>query len=187
MSGPDGPVWIAAMARRDAFPMSEDDVRRAEAACKMENEIHCQHGRSELCTDDGIDDVVFQAVTQKVGATVAHSVRSVDFVEVFAGSAGASHQVVNAGRTAVAIDKKSGRKWDNVATTAGLIYVALTILALRVGGTGWFAPQCSTWVNCARGHTHRSRDDAVGNTARDDVREANCIGVALRRNEHVEE
>ena len=176
--GADNP-WIAAVANPDAYPLDESDIRRADAAMKLEGQVRDKVGHLNLCTEDGIDASVFRALTATVDGVSTSQDRTIDFVEVFAGSAIASTAVASRGLRAVAVEQNSGRKWDDLTSVVGVIFTALTILSLKVCGTAWFSPQCSTWVNCARGHTRRSRENPEGDAAREDVREANAIAIIM--------
>eukprot|EP00959_Pyramimonas_sp_CCMP1952_P231101 4830821-Pyramimonas_sp.AAC.1 len=172
---PGADVWRAAMVNAAAYPMDSDDIRRADIACKAEIEIECAIGTSTLCAGDSVDFKVFSAVTQKIDDLSRDMPRTLSFVEIFAGQAGASRKLRDAGVRAVAVERTSQRVWDDVTRVSGFIYVALSISMLHIGATAWFSPQCSTWVNCARAHTTRSTSSAWGSTDRDDVRKANCL------------
>eukprot|EP00959_Pyramimonas_sp_CCMP1952_P078972 1650917-Pyramimonas_sp.AAC.1 len=137
MAGPSpgSHVWKAALANRDAYPLDGDDIRRADLCCRIENELSCQLGTTSLCADDGINYRVFEAMTKKLDDIMVDMPRALDFLEVFAGQATISKQLRQRGYRATAVEKLSGRVWDNVTTVGGVAFVALSVCRLKVGAT----------------------------------------------------
>ena len=63
----------------------------------------------------------------------------------------------------------------NLLSDNGMARAIMLSLSIMVGGTAWFGVPCSTFVFMSRGHTHRSREQPLGDTPCRDVKSANVI------------
>ena len=79
---------------------------------------------------------------------------SLDFAEVFAGTAAASRHLQALGYTGRAVDLAYSQDHDVLAPT-GLLLLLQTAFELKPGGVLWAAPPCSSWVFMNLGSTGR--------------------------------
>ena len=97
-----------------------------------------------------------------------------DAVEIFAGARAITDAVLGLGYKAEALDVSYGseEKWD-LRTKAGLDWAMQRVFSLRIGGTLWCAPVCSSWVWVSSATSGRSAERPEGNTEREFVRDGN--------------
>ena len=96
-------------------------------------------------------------------------------VEFFSGEAAITRAMREACRQAASFDVRDEPVFQNMLTSEGFVLAMLLVLRLVPGAGMLAAPVCSTWVWLNRGTSLRSSGRRLGDTLRQQVRDANCM------------
>lgn len=99
-----------------------------------------------------------------------------DFIEVFAGSANLSLEMIRAGFEGSAFDVLFHAEEQNVLASKGLRLVIDGLSRVKYGGLCWIATKCSSFVALCRCQSQRSAtNDFMGDATREFVRNGNDL------------
>ena len=124
------------------------------------------------CPMDVIDELRWREDADILSSLRAH--RCKDVGDFFAGCGVFYAEALSGGLKGFWLDNTCDPLHD-ICSTAGFATWILSALSLVVGGLGVFGIPCTTFCWLALGHTKRSPSNALGDTSRPDVLEANLM------------
>ena len=127
---------------------------------------------------------IFLQILQVVSPHLGRATRQLSCIDfVVGGVASITHNVQQAGFSAVGYDIEKDPRHQDLCTPIGFLHAIWLVLAMAPEAMGWFATVCSSWIFMSRSSTCRSLQDPLGRTDLECAVNGNCMvgrGVLLQ-------